>query len=161
MPASASHVSCILASWCQYSTPKIKSKPQEPANCITAFLGNAPQPDRHSDPAPLCTRPRKPSGSHCKDQEIRRPQRTEERTFAVRTRPQKPKSLAHLLFCSPALLPRRGNRGDCPNFEPPLGIVEPFVDPFLLPTPPYLVRASQILVNDDRDRVLVTPGVAQ
>jgi len=37
------------------------------------------------------------------------------------------------------------NRGDCPNFEPPHGIVEPFVATFLLPPPPYLVRAGQIV----------------
>jgi hypothetical protein len=37
------------------------------------------------------------------------------------------------------------SRGDCPNFEPPLGIVEPFVAAFFLPAPPYLVRAGQML----------------
>jgi hypothetical protein len=37
------------------------------------------------------------------------------------------------------------SRGDCPNFEPPRGIVEPFVAAFLLPPPPYLVRAGQIV----------------
>jgi len=37
------------------------------------------------------------------------------------------------------------NRGDCPNFEPTRGIIEPFVAALLLPPPPYLIQASQML----------------
>jgi len=44
----------------------------------------------------------------------------------------------------PPVVKRWSCRGDCPNFEPMHGIVEPFVAAFLLPPPPYLVRASQI-----------------